>query len=120
MAAALAASSRVSFGRAAERARSRELLRELPYSAVQLTGGPFKQQYDALHAHYVSLDNDRLLKVYRQRAGLAAPGTDMGGWYDLNGFVPGHALGQFISGLARIGASTDDQACHEKVHALVT
>ncbi len=99
---------------------SREPLRELPYSAVQLTDGPFKRQYDALHAHYLSLDNDRLLKVYRQRAGLPAPGDDMGGWYDLNGFVPGHALGQFISGLARIGASTGDQACHEKVHALVT
>lgn len=99
---------------------SREPLRELSYSAVQLTDGPFKRQYDALHAHYLSLDNDRLLKVYRQRAGLPAPGADMGGWYDLNGFVPGHALGQFISGLARIGASTGDQVCHEKVHALVT
>ena len=98
----------------------REPLRELPYSSVQLTGGPFKRQYDAIHAHYLSLDDDRLLKVYRQRAGLPAPGADMGGWYDLNGFVPGHALGQFISGLARIGASTGDQACHEKVHALVT
>ena len=95
-------------------------MRELPYSSVQLADGPFKRQYDALHAHYLSLDNDRLLKVYRQRAGLPAPGEDMGGWYDLNGFVPGHALGQFISGLARIGASTGDQACHEKVHALVT
>jgi len=98
----------------------REPLRELPYAGVQLTAGPFKQQYDALHAHYLSLSNDRLLKVYRQRAGLTAPGADMGGWYDLNGFVPGHSLGQYISGLARIGASTDDQACHEKVRSLVT
>jgi hypothetical protein len=43
----------------------------------------------------------------------------MGGWYDLNGFVPGHSLGQYISGLARFGASTGDTACHEKVHDLV-
>lgn len=98
----------------------REPLRELPYSSVQLTGGPFKQHYDALHAHYLALDNDRLLKVYRQRAGLPAPGADMGGWYDLNGFVPGHALGQYISGLARIGSSTGDHACHQKVDDLVT
>jgi hypothetical protein len=69
--------------------------------------------------HYLALSNDRLLKVYRQRAGLPAPGTDMGGWYDLDGFVPGHALGQYISGLARIGASTGDAACHVKVHELV-
>lgn len=99
---------------------TRELFRELGYDQVQLTGGPFAEQYNALHAHYLALSNDRLLKVYRQRAGLPAPGADMGGWYDLDGFVPGHSLGQYISGLARIGASTGDPACPQKVHDLVT
>ncbi len=97
----------------------REPLHQFDYTQVQLTGGPFAEQYDAVHAHYLALSNDRLLKVYRQRAGLPAPGEDMGGWYDLNGFVPGHSLGQYISGLARIGASTGDLACHQKVHDLV-
>src|SRR6202142_2215897 len=97
----------------------REPLRQFNYADVQLTGGPFSEQYNALHAHYLALSNDRLLKVYRQRAGLPAPGKDMGGWYDLNGFVPGHSLGQYISGLARFGASTGDIACHKKVHDLV-
>ena len=100
-------------------AETREPLRQFDYADVQLTGGLFAEQYDALHAHYLALSNDRLLKVYRQRVGLAAPGRDMGGWYDLDGFVPGHALGQYISGLARFGASTGDSACHEKVHDLV-
>ena len=27
----------------------------------------------------------------------------MGGWYGADGFVPGHSLGQYISGLARLG-----------------
>jgi hypothetical protein len=99
---------------------TREPLRQLPYAAVQLTSGPFADQYNALHAHYLALSNDRLLKVYRQRANLPAPGADMGGWYDLDGFVPGHSLGQYISGLARVGASTGDPACHEKVADLVT
>jgi DUF1680 family protein len=98
---------------------TREPLRQFDYTQVQLTGGPFAEQYDALHAHYHALSNDRLLKVYRQRAGLPAPGADMGGWYDLDGFVPGHSLGQYISGLARVGASTGDTACHQKVHDLV-
>jgi DUF1680 family protein len=97
----------------------REPLRQFDYTQVQLTGGPFAEQYDALHAHYLALSNDRLLKVYRQRAGLPAPGADMGGWYDMDGFVPGHSLGQYISGLARVGASTGDSACHQKVHDLV-
>ena len=97
----------------------REVLQEFAYADVKLTGGPLKQQYDRIHAHYLALDDDRLLKVYRERAGLPAPGKDMGGWYDFNGFVPGHTLGQYISGLARIGASTGDTACHAKVNALV-
>lgn len=58
--------------------KGREFARELPYGAVELTGGPFRSQSDVLHAHYLALDNDRLLKVYRQSAGLPAPGADMG------------------------------------------
>jgi DUF1680 family protein len=98
---------------------SGEVLREYPFGAVTLTGGPLKQQYDRIHASYLALDNDRLLKVYRQRAGLPAPGADMGGWYDADGFVPGHSLGQYISGLARIAAATGDPACGTKVRELV-
>jgi uncharacterized protein len=100
-------------------ASSREVLREFPFGAVTITGGPLKQQYDRIHASYLALDNDRLLKVYRQRAGLPAPGPDMGGWYDADGFVPGHSLGQYISGLARIAAATGDSACETKVRELV-
>jgi DUF1680 family protein len=94
-------------------------LREFDYKDVRLTGGPLKEQYDHLHAHYLGLDNDRLLKGYRQHAGLPAPGKDMGGWYDPDGFVPGHSLGQYISGLARIGRCTGDPACHQKARELV-
>jgi len=43
----------------------------------------------------------------------------MGGWYDTNGFVPGLTLGQYISGLARLGAATGDTAAHAKVARLV-
>ena len=94
-------------------------LAEFDYDQVRLTGGPLKAHYDRIHATYLALDNDRLLKVYRQRAGLPAPGADMGGWYDADGFVPGHTLGQYISGLARIGATTGDTGCHAKAGALV-
>ncbi len=93
---------------------------EFPYGAVRLTGGPIKQHFDHIHAHYLALDNDRLLKVFRERAGLPAPGPDMGGWYDTDGFVPGLTLGQYISGLARFGAATGDKAAHAKVARLVS
>jgi uncharacterized protein len=94
-------------------------LQELAYSQVKLAGGPVGAQYERIHAAYLKLDEDRILKVYRQRAGMPAPGADMGGWYDANGFVPGHLIGQFISGLSRIYASTGDKACADKARRLV-
>ncbi len=96
-----------------------EVLREFPYGAVRLTNGPLKEHFDHIHAHYLALDNDRILKVFREHAGLPAPGPDMGGWYDVNGFVPGLTLGQYISGIARFGAATGEQAAHDKVERLV-
>ncbi len=95
------------------------VLEEFPYGDVELTGGPLKAQYDRVHASYLALSNDRLLRVYRERTGRPAPGTPMGGWYGRNGFVPGHSLGQYISGLARIGRTTSDPDCHAKVAELV-
>jgi uncharacterized protein len=98
---------------------TRQPLDEFDYAEVRLTGGPLKRQYDRIMASYLALDNDRLLKVYRERAGLPAPGPAMGGWYDADGFVPGHSLGQYISGLARLGRATGDAACQAKVSELV-
>ena len=110
----------VPFAHAATAAlHGKEAVHEFPYGAVRLTGGVIKQHYDHIHAHYLALDNDRLLKVFRQNAGLPAPGPDMGGWYDADGFVPGLAFGQYVSGLARIAAATGDTAARAKVAALV-
>lgn len=100
--------------------QGREVYREFPYGAAKLTSGPLKEHFDRIHAHYLALDNDRLLKPFRERAGLAAPGEPMGGWYGPDGFVPGLTFGQYISGLSRIGAVTGDKAAHAKAAALVS
>lgn len=94
-------------------------LSEFSYSAVRLAGGPLGGMYDRMRAHFMKLDEDRLLKVYRQRVGMPAPGRDMGGWYDADGFVPGHLIGQFISGLSRIHANTGDAEAAAKARRLV-
>jgi hypothetical protein len=52
------------------------------YSKVQLLEGPFRLQFDQNHAIFLNLDEDAMLKPFRQREGLPAPGPDMGGWYD--------------------------------------
>ena len=104
-------------------------LATLPYADVQLLDGPMKRQFDENHARFLNLDDDRLLKVFRQVAGLPAPGEDMGGWYDLtgfsltqndfHGFIAGHTLGQYVSGLARACAVTGSEPTRAKVNRLV-
>ncbi len=122
IAAAAAASfiSRPSFSEEPTAASPREKLSVFPYSQVRLIGGPMAAQWDRIHASYLKLDEDRLLKVYRQRAGLPAPGDDMGGWYDAEGFGPGQVLGQIISGLARFYSTSGDAATQAKVARLVS
>lgn len=106
-------------------------LEQFAYADVQLLEGPMRQQFDRNHAFFMAMDDDRLLKPYRQRAGLPAPGEDMGGWYDNNpgqdlehshghGFATGHSFGQWISALSRAYAITGDKATQAKAQRLVS
>ncbi len=100
------------------------------YGDVELLEGPMRRQFDANHAFFLALDEDMLLKPFRQRAGLPAPGEDMGGWYDnspefdphgsFHGFIPGHSFGQYLSGLARAYAMTGSKPTQAKVQRLVS
>lgn len=99
------------------------------YANVTLLDGPLLDQFRAQHATLLAMDEDALLKPYRAAAGLAAPGEDLGGWYnasaafdpprDMHGFIPGHSLGQYISSLARAYAVTGDATTRQKVERLV-
>jgi DUF1680 family protein len=105
-------------------------MRQLDYSQVQLHDSPLRRQFDYNHTFFLALDNDRLLKPFRQLTGMPAPGEDMGGWYspspdfdppkNFTGYVPGHTFGQYLSSLARAYAITGDEATQQKVHELVT
>lgn len=102
---------------------------QFSYSEVQLLDGPMLEQFRRNHEFFLALDDDRLLKPFRQRAGLPAPGEDMGGWYNfsdqfdppknMTGYVPGHTFGQYLSGLSRAGAVTGSKPTQEKVQRLV-
>src|SRR5215813_14177172 len=115
----LAGSAACAVAAGAARPEDRLKLREFAYPQVTLTEGPMAAMYQRMRAHFLKLDEDRLLKVYRQRVGMPAPGRDMGGWYDAEGFVPGHLIGQFTSGLARFHACTSDPESAAKVRRLV-
>jgi DUF1680 family protein len=104
-------------------------LSQFNYGEVELLEGPMRQQFDANHALFLGLDEDMLLKPFRERAGQSAPGDNMGGWYDnskefdphgtFHGFIPGHSFGQYLSGLARAYAVTGSKPTQAKVQRLV-
>jgi uncharacterized protein len=99
------------------------------YSEVELFDSPLKHQFEENHARFLNLEDDRMLKVFRQDAGLPAPGEEMGGWYDGSGFslergdfhafIPGHSFGQYLSGLARSYAASGDEPTRAKINRLV-
>jgi uncharacterized protein len=101
---------------------------------VLLLDGPLRTQFDYQQGLFLGIDNDALLKPFRRRAGLPAPGADMGGWYDdstdfrcdpgnplvdFHVFIPGHGFGQYVSGLARGFAVTRDARVQAKLRSLI-
>jgi len=104
-------------------------LAEFDYAKVQLLEGRFRDQFENNHKLLLNLDENGLLKPFRQRQNMPAPGPDLGGWYDnsndfnhennFHGFIPGHSFGQYLSGLARAYAVTGSRPTQEKVQRLV-
>ncbi len=93
------------------------IIKSFDYSGVTLEQGPLRRQSDEVRDFYLRIPNDDLLKGFRSRAGLPAPGNDLGGWYtdDL-----GTIFGQILAGLSRSYAGTGDINCKNKVDALIS
>ncbi len=104
-------------------------LSQFDYGQITLLEGPMLDQFTRNHKFFLALDEDGLLKPFRERAGMPAPGPVMGGWYNdspeydppknMTGYIPGHSFGQYLSGLARAYAVTGDKPTQEKVQRLV-
>lgn len=100
-------------------------LKEVDYSQVTLTSPIHLAQRENTHSVLMGLSNDALLKPFRAMVGMPAPGDNLGGWYEYKadynykkddaGFAPSATFGQWVSALARVSASTGDQAAREKV-----
>jgi DUF1680 family protein len=96
-----------------------QVLEPLRHGQVLWAPGPLERQVRANHRLLLSLDEDSMLRPFRVRAGLAAPGLDLGGWYDAEAFAPGATFGQWVSSLSRYYAMTGDEPTRDKVHRLV-
>ncbi len=126
---ALAARSLPALGGASAPVAVVPSLSQFGYSQIQLLDGPFRRQFDEQHDLFLNINEDALLKPFRQRSGISAPGPDMGGWYDnsndfneadnFHGFVAGHSFGQYLSALARASAITGSKPTQAKVQRLV-
>jgi uncharacterized protein len=106
--------------------RTAEPLEEFAYGNVLLASEVHEAQRMNTQSVLMALDEDSLLKPFRQMSGMAAPGEDLGGWYTYNpdydyrkgfdeGFAPGCTFGQWVSALARDYAITGEEATREKV-----
>ena len=94
-------------------------LSQLGYAQVQLAPGPLERQVRENHRLVLGLDENSLLRPFRLRGGLPAPGEELGGWYDTWGFAPGATFGQWMSALARYYAITGDAPTKAKLDRLV-
>src|SRR5450631_2272050 len=105
------------------------LLKEFGYGDVSLAPGLAQTQFEQTQSVLLSLNEDSLLKPWRLRAGLPAPGPDLGGWYDEvplfktesggHGFAPAHCFGQWLSALARGFAASHDAPTRAKLERLL-
>ncbi len=104
-------------------------LSEFGYGDVDLAPGLAQTQFEQTQSVLLGLNDDSLLKPWRIRAGLPAPGPDMGGWYDElalvktegggHGFAPAHCFGQWISALSRGYAVNGDPRTRAKLQTLL-
>ena len=104
-------------------------LQEFGYGDVDLMPGLAQTQFEQTQSVLMSLNEDSLLKPWRLRAGLPAPGPELGGWYDElplqktesggHGFAPAHCFGQWLSALARGYAITHDAATKTRLERLL-
>ena len=108
---------------------ARRPLEEFGYGDVTLMPGLAQSQFEHTQSVLLSLNDDSLLKPWRLRAGLLAPGPDLGGWYDEvplvktesggHGYAPAHSFGQWLSALARGYAVNRDAATKAKLQKLL-
>ncbi len=92
-------------------------LEEFGYEQVTVRGDRQVAQINDVSAVLMGLDEDSLLKPFREMAGQPGPGVSLGGWYawnptydfhhDVAGFAPASTFGQWVSAMARLHAGSN-------------
>jgi len=93
--------------------------RPVPLDKVRLTGGPLKHVQDITGTYLLSLEPDRMLAYYRERAGLAPKAEPYGGWDGGGRNLTGHIAGHHLSGVSLMYAATGDRRFKDRVDYIV-
>ena len=114
------------------RLKATEVIAPFNYSSVELKESMFKDQFEQMKRYYLAISNDDILKGFRERASLSAPGQDLGGWYtgdapSLSRILKGNeksstkfnVFGQWLGAFARIYKATNDDAVLGKLEYLL-
>jgi DUF1680 family protein len=113
------------FPRALAAAPASQPLQQFGYGDVELASELHEKQLEQTLSVLMGLNEDSLLKPFRQMTGQPAPGSDLGGWYNYVpnydwhtfdvGFAPSATFGQWVSALARMYAIKGSSEIREKV-----
>jgi len=96
-------------------AKVRAILDTFEYDGVRLLPGRCSDQAARARAVYFSVPDDDILKGFREKAGLPAPGAGMRGWcVETSACI----FGQLLSGMARLSRATGDAPLRNKALAL--
>ncbi len=102
-----------------ERAKEALRARPLPLTAVRLTGGPLKHAQELDAQYLLTLEPDRMLAYYRERAGLARKAEPYTGWDGGGRNLTGHVAGHYLSALSLMWAATGDQRFKQRADYIV-
>jgi DUF1680 family protein len=94
--------------------------RPVPLGKVRLTGGPLKHAQDITGTYLMSLDADRMLAYYRERAGLAPKGEPYAGWDGGGRNLTGHIAGHHLSAVSLMFQATGDTRFKERADYIVS
>jgi uncharacterized protein len=93
--------------------------RPVHLSKVRLTGGPLKAAQDSTAKYLLSLEPDRMMAYYRERAGLPKKAEPYGGWDGGGRNLTGHIAGHHLSAVSYMYLATGDERFKQRADYLV-
>lgn len=101
-------------------AESRVHARRVPLDRVRLTGGPLQRAQVADGVYLLSLEPDRMMALYRTRAGLAPKAQPYPGWDGPGRNLTGHIAGHHLSAVSLMYVATGDARFKQRADYLVS